>query len=274
MRHEKENMRNRTIEKWSLLLPAALLCLSSQALATPFVINVNFTGGLTASQQSVFTTAANTWMSLLPNYQTGIAISPLTINASGANIDGAGGILGSAGPNSIVSRAGFWLAATGSMQFDTADLTNLESNGSLNAVIMHEMAHVMGFGTLWTNNNVYVNGTGQFTGSNALSAYRTEFNLPAAAFVPVELGGGSGTANGHWDEVDGGGAATGRVSALGDMQYELMTGWLNSSIFISKTTVQSFVDIGFASAADVPEPTTLASAAAGALLLLCFKRLS
>ena len=267
-------MRNKPFEKWSLQLLTSLLCLASPALATPFVINVNFTGGLTASQQSVFTTAANTWMSLLPNYQTGISISPLTINASGVNIDGPGGVLGSAGPNTLVSSSGFWLAGTGSMQFDTADLTNLETNGSLTAVILHEMAHVMGFGTLWTSNNVYVNGSGHYTGANALATYRTEFNLPGAAFVPVELGGGSGTANGHWDEVDGGGSATGRVSALGDMQFELMTGWLNSSSYISKTTVQSFVDIGFASAADVPEPATLTSFASGALLLLCFKRLA
>lgn len=249
---------------------SALICLALPALASSFVINVNFGGGLSSSQQSIFTSAANTWMSLLPSYRTGINMSPLTITASGAAIDGVGGTLGSAGPDSVVSRSGFWLAANGSMQFDTADLTNLESNGTLSTVILHEMAHVMGFGTLWNLNNVYVDGTGQYTGANALAAYRTEFNLPGAAFVPVELGGSSGTANGHWDEVDGGAGNTGRVSSLGDMRFEIMTGWLNSPSYISKTTVQSFVDIGFVAA--VPEPSTLASLASGTLLVFFLKR--
>jgi hypothetical protein len=158
------------------------------------------------------------------------------------------------------------------MQFDTADLNQMEANGTLSSVILHEMAHVMGFGTLWELNNVYVDGTGRYTGANALAAYRTEFNQPGATFVPVELGGGSGTANGHWDEVDNGAGNTGRVSALGDIRFELMTGWLNTPSYISETTVQSFVDIGFVTA--VPEPTTLLSLASGALLLVFFKRRS
>ena len=265
-------MRKTQIGNSTRLILATLLCAASPARAASFVINVIFDGGLTASQQSLFTSAANTWTSLLPAYQPGINISPLTISASGVVIDGEGGVLGSAGPDSVVSRAGFWLAATGTMHFDIADLTNLETNGTLSSVILHEMAHVMGFGTLWDLNNVYVDGTGQYTGANALAAYRTEFSQPGVGFIPVELGGSPGTANGHWDEVDGGSGNTGRVSSQGDMRFELMTGWLNSYSFIGKTTVQSFVDIGFVGAAEVPEPATTATLAAGTLLLICFKR--
>jgi hypothetical protein len=263
------NQMRRYLSLYKLM---AVLCLASPALASSFVIDVNFGNGLTLSQQSLFSAAANKWMSLLPAYRPGINISPLVITASGVSIDGVGGTLGSAGPDSVVSRAGFWLAANGSMQFDTADLNQMEANGTLSSVILHEMAHVMGFGTLWELNNVYVDGTGRYTGANALAAYRTEFNQPGATFVPVELGGGSGTANGHWDEVDNGAGNTGRVSALGDIRFELMTGWLNTPSYISETTVQSFVDIGFVTA--VPEPTTLLSLASGALLLVFFKRRS
>ncbi len=247
-----------------------LLCLALPSVASSFVIDVNFGGGLTLSQQGLFTAAANTWMSLLPNYRAGINMSPLTITATGLSIDGVGGTLGSAGPDVVVSRAGFWLAASGSMEFDTADLTQLETNGTLTAVILHEMAHVMGFGTLWDLNNIYIDGSGRYTGANALAAYRTEFNQPGATFVPVELGGGLGTANGHWDEVDNGAGNTGRVSSKGDMRFELMTGWLNSPTYISETTVQSFVDIGFEAA--VPEPSTLVSLASGTLVLILFRR--
>lgn len=258
--------------KWTVaLLPLALVVFSIPAQATPFFINLNLGPGLTLSQQSLFTTAASTWMGLLPNYRPGISLSQLNINADATLIDGVGGILGSAGPTSTVLQGGFRLASNGSMQFDTADLANLESSGGLLAVILHEMAHVMGFGTLWTNNGVYANGSGAYTGANALAAYRTEFNQQAALSIPVELGGGSGTANGHWDEVDGGSANTGRVSSFGDMRFELMTGWLNTPYFISNTTIQSFVDIGFSTTA-VPEPATLASFSSGALLIFWLRR--
>lgn len=237
-------------------LPLLALLLPFGAQAAPFTINVNFIGGLTASQQSVFTTAATTWMNLLPQYASGINITSLNISAEGVVIDGAGGILGQAGPDLITSQGGFTLTTAGSMQFDTADIANMEANGTFDDVILHEMAHVMGFGTLWTLNGVYVDGTGQYTGTNAVNAYRTEYGQPLATFVPVELGGGQGTANGHWSE-----------SVFG---AELMTGFINGSPFISNTTVRSFVDLGYLTAsAGVPEPSTmmLLSGAFGALLI-------
>jgi hypothetical protein len=113
-----------------------------------------------------------------------------------------------------------------------------------------------------------------FTGANAIAAYQTEFNQPLATFVPVELGGGPGTENGHWNEVDGGGSNTGIVSTQGDMRFELMTGWIGNSYYISDMTVASFVDIGYMSAeAEVPEPGTMILLGAGlAFLGFCRRR--
>jgi predicted acyltransferase len=83
-------------------------------------------------------------------------------------------------------------------------------------------------------------------GTNAIAAARVELGKPDLAFIPVELGGGQGTANSHWDERDGGVCCTGYVDGFGrDATYELMTGWLNAPTFISQTTIQSFVDIGY-----------------------------
>jgi hypothetical protein len=260
-----------TIQR-SWLAGALFVLVGSVGTAAPFTINLSFGGGLSVTQEAIFTTAANTWMSLLPSYQSGINISALNISASGVAIDGAGGILGSAGPNALTTQGGFTLSTSGSMQFDTADLANMESSGSLLNLILHEMAHVMGFGTLWTNNGVYVNDTGQFTGPNALTVYRNEFNQPGATYVPVELGGGSGTANAHWNEVDGGGVNTGIVSARGDMRFEVMTGWLDPGSFISNTTVASFTDIGYVSA--VPEPGTLFLLSGGLLVVGIYRRRS
>ncbi|MEM7316801.1 MAG: peptidase, partial [Planctomycetota bacterium] len=146
----------------------------------------------------------------------------------------------------------FYLATDGAMRFDSADIGGLSSS-SLNALILHEMGHVMGFGTLWVSNGVYTNGTGEYTGTNATAAWQSEFGQSGTP--DVELGGGAGTANGHWNEVDGGSALTGIVDSMGrDMRDELMTGWLNPNAFISDMTIQSFVDIGFVAAA-IPEPS-------------------
>ena len=233
-------------------------------------ITLNLTGW-TPSQEAIFHQAETFWETSLTGYQPGITLSGLTINGTSVAIDGAGGVLGSAGPTNVTTQAGFTLTTLGNMRFDTADVGNLETSGRLLDVIKHEMGHVLGLGTLWTFNNVYVNGTGQFTGARALEEFKVEFNQPTATFVPVELGGGSGTANGHWNEVDGGAGLTGLTDTMGrDMAFELMTGWLNTSqpSFVSRMTLGSFEDIGFTSnLTAVPEPTSLCLLALGLLTL-------
>ena len=244
------------------MLRAAFASLVFLSLLAPssfggIIITLNITGGLSVTQQNVFTAAKSFWESQLTGYKSGISITGLTINASGTPIDGVGGVLGQAGPTNTTTQGGFVLATAGTMRFDSADLGNMETNGTLQNVILHEMAHVLGFGTLWTSNGVYVNGSGQFTGAAALARYRTEFNQSSATSVPVELGGGGGTANGHWNEVDGGAGLTGIVDSQNrDMRDELMTGWLNPNSFVSNMTVASFSDIGFTITA-VPEPSSI-----------------
>ena len=56
-------------------------------------------------------------------------------------------MLGQAGPCFI--RTSNKLTVIGIMKFDTADLPNMEANGTLNDVILHEMGHVLGFGSIW-----------------------------------------------------------------------------------------------------------------------------
>ena len=126
---------------------------------------------------------------------------------------------------------------------------------SFYGVVLHEMAHVLGLGTLWTvNNNVndtsynlYTNGSGQYTGPNALAEWQREFLRPTDTFVPVELGGGAGTANGHWNEMDLGAGNTGIVSSLTGMDFsqELMTGWASNTFFVSRTTLGALDDLGY-----------------------------
>lgn len=249
----------------------AALVTSTCALGAQASINITlqFDGSLSAAEQAYFTAAETYWESVLTGYQPGISVASIVIDARKVVNDGPGGVLASAGPTSAAFQGGFWLTTLGVMHFDTADIGSMISGGSFTTVIQHEMAHVLGFGTLWnmaSGPQLYTNGSGQFTGANAVAAYRTEFNQPGASFVPVELGGGSGTADAHWNEGDGG-TAVGIVDGQGrDMRLELMTGWINTPAFVSQTTLASFVDIGY-SITPVPEPAALLLFVAGLPLL-------
>jgi len=220
-----------------------------------FDLNVVFGVGLSPSQQAVFTGAEAFWENKITGYKPGISRSSITLHASAPFIDGPGDVLGRAGPTITTNQGGFTLATTGIMKFDSADVANLENSGSLLDVILHEMGHVLGIGTLWNLNNVYANNTGNYTGAAGLARWKTEYNRPGDTTVPVELEGANpGTANGHWNEEFKGSADTGITDSMGrDMRNELMTGWLNTPTHLADFTVQSLADIGFEV---VPEPGT------------------
>ena len=217
-----------------------------------FNIEVNFTdNSLTASQQAIFTDAANRWTEIIQGdipdvFVAGVGlVDDLVINASAPVIDGVGSILGQAGPTSI--RSGSFLPATGVMEFDAADLANLEANGQLENVILHEMGHVLGIGTVWDFFPDLLTGAGsanpRFNGIQATAEYNSIFGLNASS-VPVANTGGPGTRDAHW-----------RESVFGN---ELLTGFLNSGINpISSITIGSLADIGYdvnLSAADLYTP--------------------
>ncbi|MGE4488417.1 MAG: PEP-CTERM sorting domain-containing protein [Kiritimatiellales bacterium] len=254
-----------------IVLLSALLPLCGTAGL--FNITVEFSAGMDESYQSAFASAASYWGSIITGYRIDSSdLQGITISANVATNDGVGGVLGSARPtngyffnNALLAGdsdvSDVLYATAGSMTFDSADVDNLISSGLWEQVIRHEMAHVIGFGTLWgysyngtVYNDFYTADSGQYTGAAALAAYQAEFD-PSATYVPVELEGGGGTANGHWNEVDGGSALTGITDAEGqDMAYELMTGWLNSPTFVSDTTIAQFYDMGYTV---IPEPSTV-----------------
>ena len=249
----------------------AAACISTAAMTAPltahavFDIVLVFGGGLSPSEQTLFAAAETFWESVITGYAPGVLLTGITITATGAALDGFGGVLGSAGPSNLTFQGSHFYATTGNMQFDTADIPSLVSGGTFDDVVRHEMGHVLGFGTLWAPNNVYVDGSGRYTGINALASYQTEYNLPLATFVPIELGGGQGTMDGHWDEVNGGGTNTGILDLQGrDKRFEMMTGWLDTPAHVSNTTVESFRDIGYTvNVSAVPEPAAILLLLAG-----------
>ncbi|WP_176439068.1 leishmanolysin-related zinc metalloendopeptidase [Puniceibacterium sediminis] len=234
---------------------------SARAEASTFNIQLNFGSSISESQKTIFTVAKTFWESVITGYKQAPGITSLVI-AADTFVGASGGALGSAGPTLGVTTANYLYARVGSMNFDSVDLDTVSEANAL-AIITHEMAHVIGFGTLWSGSKLgysgyqelYVAGTGQYTGAYGLAQYQADFGLPSATFIPVELEGGAGTANAHWDEANNGSAD----GLFAGGKKELMTGWLNSGSTVSATTIASFADLGYTTiytdlAASVPLP--------------------
>src|SRR5688572_16715280 len=112
--------------------------------------------------------------------------------------DGPGGVLGRGGP--CVLRGGSGLPAIGVMELDSADMTN----SFMRRVIIHEMGHALGFGTIWGNRSLLI-GEGEadptFSGTQAIARFNSVGGTNySGAKVPVENTGGAGTRDAHWRE--------------------------------------------------------------------------
>jgi hypothetical protein len=138
------------------------------------------------------------------------------------------------------------------MEFDSADLDAMEATGQLEAVVLHEMFHTVGFGTLWSS-TPHLHGYGEadpfFDGPASLDAF-LGFDGGATyggSPVPVEAEGNAGTRDAHW-----------RESVFRD---ELMTGWLSGAYQpLSRTTLASLADLGYLVDLAAAEPLSSRSA--------------
>ena len=201
------------------------------------MITLAFNGEISADRRGVFERSATRWDTVVntgfdPIEFEGSVLTGVRIDVLITNIDGPEGVLGQAGPT--VLRPGIELPLVGIMEFDTADVVNLENAGSFEDVILHEMAHVLGFGTLWSRKNL-ISGTGsmdpRFTGEASVREFG-ELDPDGGAAVPLANTGGAGTREGHWREL-----------IFGD---ELLTGFLSGANRpLSRLSVASFEDIGY-----------------------------
>ncbi len=255
---------------------------TGQTAAYPIQI-INYGPPLSAAVQAALDSAQAKWERLIyqsvgnwPNFNfaagtyCGESTAP-AINQSVAgllilvkfdSIDGPGKILGEAGPCYV--RPGTDFTIGGLMIFDTADVATMISGGTLNSVMLHEMGHVIGFGTLWGFNNTCLQDTSiAATSTTSATINDTYFgcaqaramfdsaggtsytgggsSVPHGNVVPVENCGtspyvypncGAGTINSHW-----------REGVLGN---ELLTGYINSGANpLSIITVGSLADMGY-----------------------------
>ena len=171
------------------------------------VININYSA-VDPSAIPAVRAAEAIWEARIQAYSTELPrairdqLGSLTIDATVEPIDGAGGILGQAGPTAILtlgsSRRNFAVALRSQMTFDLDDFPSMTADGILVTVIAHEMGHALGFGPLFDGNDLIgpLNGFGQteyINGEYALMGYRRDISNPVASFVPLEQRGGAGT---------------------------------------------------------------------------------
>ncbi|MCA9835957.1 MAG: hypothetical protein KC422_03545 [Trueperaceae bacterium] len=240
-------------------------------------ITISFSGsGLTAARESIFDSAASRWSEVIVGDIEDVSFNTQQVSAQsicgfadttpvptvddllifarigpidGNGNNGGGNILGQAGPRVIRANG---KTIIGCMEFDEADVPDMESKNTFETAVLHEMGHVLGIGVLWnftdSNNNTVFdflkfqsanNNCGSassfisppvFVGQKTINAFAT---LGGSGNVPVEDEFGEGTQCGHWDE--------------GVFDNELMTGFIenNAAMPLSQLTVASLEDMGY-----------------------------
>src|SRR6267143_134917 len=222
---------------------------TANGVAPAYRIDIQFLTTVSPARQAVFDSAAARWERLIygdvpdiniinptpPNlcFQGQPSLSGLIddvlIHVILDSIDGPGQILGAASPCFI--RTVGRLPLYGEMIFDTADVATLEQQGTFDEVVLHEMAHVLGFGTLWRPSDLnLLGGSGgsdpYFQGAQARAAFN---RIGGTAYtggnkVPLETLGGPGTVESHWREsVFGNELMTGFVSLGGPNPLSVVT---------------------------------------------------
>jgi hypothetical protein len=129
------------------------------------------------------------------------------------------------------------------MTLDAADLASLEDNGDMLPVVLHEMGHILGIGSIWTHGGFLRNRSlpstsgadTHFTGPLAIAAFDAAggSDYTGGAKVPVANLADEGSSDSHW-----------RESVLDN---ELMTPLFDSGIYnpLSAISLQSLADLGY-----------------------------
>ena len=232
------------------------------------------TNSLTDAQKEVFVSAAARWSSVITGDVANIenfslpalfsvpgtgavegTLDDVLIDVKFSDLDGPGGLLGQAGPR-ITRKPGDPdenLSVYGTMEFDIAEFGEggfFDNPQQYSDVIVHEMAHVLGIGTLWEPVGL-TEGTLQdpprvapglpnpdydprFTGTGAVAEYQkflTAAGRDSEASVPIANTGGPGNFNGHWRELV--------------FDNELMTPYAGGTEILSRMTAASLGDVGY-----------------------------
>ena len=264
----------------ALVSGIAPLTFNATALAAVYDIEIVRLGGGGPAIAQALTDAALRWKQLIIGdlADVSFAANPVDSAACGVRhpgfndivddvrifvqleeIDGPGNVLGSAGP--CFTRDVGMLTVVGVMRFDTDDLPRLETDGRLLDVVIHEIGHVLGIGTLWDTLGFLVNPSlpgmegadTHYTGPRGIAAFDAAggSSFFSGSKVPVEnTQGGAGTRDKHWRESV--------------FETEVMTGFIDAVNPLSAVTVESLGDLGYIVNATLADPYSLPGTAAAA----------
>ncbi len=247
-----------TLVATSSVLPNTSVTFTTTVTVSAFNVDIRFVGDASLPVRTAFANAVAKWRQVIvgsigtvtrlniPAGDCGTwspavtgSIQNTVIFARIDSIDGpgsptTGNILGQASPCYVNDGA---IPFLGFMEFDQYDVDLLVARGQFEKVVLHEIGHVLGIGTVWnfgralldtsiTNDPYYVGSAAraQFAAINTVTY--------SGSPVPVENTGGAGTRNSHW-----------RTSV---MQRELMQGFaVNQVQPLSRVTVGSLQDLGY-----------------------------
>lgn len=230
-----------------------------------FDIVLHYVNPPTDSQAAAFETARLRWQGAIVNalpaiqgslstlaQECGVPFDGGNVSVTGVHIfvqlqkiDGPGGkngnILGQAGPCSLRDDGSPYL---GVMTFDTFDLDVLEDTGSLETVILHEMGHVLGVGSLWRFSGLLQNPSipdnagadTHFLGPRSTQIFLDLLGAQpfAGAVVPVENNAQPGSSDSHW-----------RETVMDDELMSPSLGGFGNVAPLSILTIGSMGDLGF-----------------------------
>jgi hypothetical protein len=220
--------------------------------ANGYTIQLRYVNGATPAQRAFFEAARARWEGIItgdvPNTTGTIParscgnsfktpsfngeVDDILIDVLLQPIDGPGNILGAAGP--CLVRNEDLLTLYGIMFFDSADLEFLGQAGIFDEVVVHEMGHILGIGTLWNFGRSLLQGANtqdpRFVGPMGIAGYLEVGGRGIS--IPVEEGFGPGTRLSHWDEET--------------FDKELMTGFIGTKgAPLSVMTIGSVGDLGY-----------------------------